>query len=127
MDRRAWFRWLAGLSAVALLAVAGVYLYDLGVARGLAEGARANGAAGAGLPIGAGWRPWGFGFGFFPFFPFLFVLLWIAVLRGFFWRGRPWYGRERYWHGGDGVPPAIEEWHRRAHERHEPPPAGASG
>jgi hypothetical protein len=126
MHRRAWFRLLAGLSAVALLALTGVYLYDLGVARGLAEGARLGGVAGVDAPIG--WRrPWGFGFGFFPFFPFLFALLWLAVVRGLFWRGRPWYGRGRYWRGDDGVPPAVEEWHRRAHAASERPPAGVNG
>ena len=70
-------------------------------------------------PYAYGWhRPWGFGF--FPFFPFLFILLWFVLLRGFFWRGR--YGG---WHGyyDEGVPPRFEEWHRRAHQRDAAPPA----
>jgi hypothetical protein len=61
-----------------------------------------------------GWpRPWGFGlFPFFPIFPIVFFLLFFVVVRGLMWRG-PWRGgwRARY----DGVPPAFEEWHRRAH------------
>lgn len=130
MDRRAWVRWLAGLAGIALLALAGVYIYDLGVARGLAEGTAATGLAGRDSPF-FGWsRPWGFGFGFFPFFPFLFILFWFAVLRGFFWRG-PWYGRRWYgsgWNDGrGGVPPAFEEWHRRAHDQQERPGTGTKG
>jgi hypothetical protein len=122
--RQTWLGWLGALFALALLALAGVYLYDLGVARGLAEG---GGAA----PVLLWRRPWGFGF--FPLFPFL-ILLWIA-LRGFFWRG-PWSGRGWYgprWYGRgrsdprDGVPPAFEEWHRRAHDQQQPPAAGTKG
>jgi hypothetical protein len=127
MDRRPWLRWLAGLSAIALFALAGVYIYDLGVAHGLAEGASVTDVGGRAAPVIGWWRPWGFGFGFFPFFPFL-ILLWL-VLRAFFWRG-PWYGRRWYgrpWNDGpDGVPPGFEEWHRRLHDRKEPP-AGAKG
>ncbi|HVI95465.1 MAG TPA: hypothetical protein VM753_15750, partial [Anaeromyxobacter sp.] len=74
MDRRVWLRWMGGLFALALLVLAGVYVYDLGVARGLAEGAAGTGVSGRGTPFIGGWRPWGFGF--FPFFPFFFILLW---------------------------------------------------
>jgi hypothetical protein len=66
------------------------------------------------VPVVAVWpRPWGFGFGFFPFFPLFFILFWAFVLRGMFWRGG-WRGRGC---GYDGVPPAFDEWHRRAHEK----------
>ncbi len=126
MDRRVWLRWLGGLFAIALVAMAGVYIDDLGVAHGLAAGAAATGVAGRDAPFIGWWRPWGFGFGFFPFFPFLFVVFWLFVLRGLLGRG-PWYGRRGYgrWSDGrDGVPPAFEEWHRRVHGRQEGPPAG---
>ena len=120
MDHRAWRRWVGGVLVIALLVMAGVYVYDLGVAHGLAESGPAAGLPGGGPFIGW-WRPWGFGFGFFPF-----VLLWFLVVRGLFWR-RPWYGRR--WYGGwsdgaEGVPPAFEEWNRRAHQRQEPPGMG---
>jgi len=106
--------WLIGLLMVAMLAAVGVYTYNVGVAHGIAESGRLVAAPGAGVPVYAVWpRPWGFGFGFFPFFPFLFILFWVFVLRGIFWRG-PWHHRG-YWYGG-GVPPAFDEWHRRAHE-----------
>ncbi len=123
MTRYLWLRWLGGLFAIALLAMAGVYIYNLGVAHGLAEGSAATGVGGS-APFIGWWRPWGFGF--FPFFPFLFVVFWFFVLRGLVWRG-PWYGRRWYgrWSDGrDGVPPAFEEWHRRVHDRHEGPATG---
>ncbi len=130
MDRRVWLRWLGGLFAIALVALVGVYIYNLGVAHGLAEGTAATGVGGRDAPFIGWWRPWGFGFGFFPFFPFLVILFWFVVLRGFFWRG-PWYGRRfvgRGWNDGrDGVPPAFEEWHRRVHDRQEGPAAGTKG
>src|SRR5439155_1260761 len=92
MGRGFRFQWLFGLLMIALLAAAGVYVYDLGVARGLAENAQVVGAPAGTVPVVAWWpRPWGFGFGFFPFFPLLFILFWFVVLRGFFWR-RAWYG-----------------------------------
>jgi hypothetical protein len=125
MERHVWLRRLGGLFAVALLAAAGVFIYNLGVAHGLAEGA-GTAVAGRNGPFIGWWRPWGFGFGFFPFFPFLFILLWFVVLRGLFWRG-PWYGRRRYGRWGDrreSVPPAFAEWHRRAHEQEEGPAEG---
>jgi hypothetical protein len=130
MDRRAGFRWLVGLSVIALCALIGVYIYDLGVAHGLAEGARTAGLGGGDAPVLGWWRAQHLGFGFFPFFPFLFVLLWFVVLRGFLWRG-PWYGRGWYgrgWsHGRGEVPRAFEEWHRRAHDQQERPSAETKG
>ena len=109
MGNRFGFGWLIGLLAVAALAAVGVYTYNLGVAHGVAEAVRMSPPA-TGGPVVAWWpRPWGFGF--FPFFPLLFILFWIVALRAFFWRAR--------WHGGGcgytGVPPAFDEWHRRAH------------
>lgn len=126
MDRPVWLRWVGGVLALALLAVAGVYIYDLGVAHGLAAGSAGTAFAGRDAPFIGPWGPWGSGFGFFPFFPFLFVLLWFVVLRGFLWRG-PWYGRR--WGGPwmydrGGVPPAFEEWHRRAHDQQAGPAPG---
>jgi hypothetical protein len=117
---RSPFGWLIGLLVVAALAGAGVYVYDLGVARGIADSGRLAAVPGAaGVPLVPYWaiwpRPWGFGFGFFPFFPLLFILLWFVLLRGFFWRGG-WSGRG-YRHGG--VPPAFEEWHRRVHAQEQ--------
>ena len=120
MGRR--FSWVIGLLMLAGLTFVGVSAYQLGVARGLAE-AQFAGAPAAGVPVMVWPHPWGFGFGFFPFFPFfplLFILFWVFALRGLFWR-RAWYGGGC---GSRGVPPAFDEWHRRAHAAEGPPAAG---
>jgi hypothetical protein len=108
MDRLG-FRIVAGVLMVAALMTVGMYAYNLGIARGMAESSRV--VAGTGVPVVAVWHPWGFGFGFFPFFPLLFILFWVFAVRGLFWRGG-WRGRS--WRH-DAVPPAFEEWHRRLH------------
>jgi hypothetical protein len=119
MGDRIGFRLLMGAVMIAALATVGAYTYNLGVAQGLAESARALAAPAAGAPAVVYWpRPWGFGFGFFPVFPLFFILFWIFVARGLFWRGPRW-GRSWHYHG---VPPAFDEWHRRAHAQQEPPP-----
>ena len=102
-------QWLIGLLVLALLVAAGAYVYNLGFAQGVAESGRFVQAPGAGVPVVAFWpRPWGFGF--FPFFPLLFILFWFLVLRGLFWRGG-WAGRC----GSRSIPRRFDEWHRRAH------------
>jgi hypothetical protein len=108
MGNRMWFRFAIGILALATVVAVSTYSYNLGLARGLADNGRS-------ITFAPG--PWGFGFGFFPLFPFLFIFFWFFVLRGLFWRG-PW-GR-RAWHH-DGVPPAFDEWHRRAHARQDRP------
>ena len=112
MANRTVLRVAIGLLLIGTLAGGGYWAYNAGLAQGLAN---AHAAAG-GAPVVV-WPRWGFGFGFFPFFPiFFFILLWVVLLRGLFWRGRGWgracgYGYDR------GVPPQFEEWHRRAHEQ----------
>jgi hypothetical protein len=124
MNNRSLLRVLAIAALVVAGAVAvGTGAYNAGVAQGIAESGRAVTAPPAGTPYVYVWpRPWGFGF--FPIFPLFFFLLFVFVLRGLWWRG-PWrrgWGPPFY-----GVPPGLEEWHRRAHEA-EPPskPAGDS-
>lgn len=99
--------------AFAVLAVAiGAAGYQLGVTHGLAESGQLMNPDHAYVH---GWYPWGHGFFFFPF-PFLFLLILVFALKGAFW------GRHRHWgYRYDGVPPAFEEWHRRAHG--QPPTA----
>lgn len=109
-----------GLLAIATMVGIGYYAYNAGVAHAIAESSRA--AAGGAAPV-AVWPRWGFGFGFFPFFPiFFFILLWVVLLRGLLWRGRRWGGGCGYGYGS-GVPPQFEEWHRRAHGQAGTPPA----
>jgi len=136
MENRHVFRTVAIVVAiVGALTAAGFYGYNLGVARGLAESPAvvapaASAAPGAAVPIVVYPRPWGYGFGFFPFFPLLFVLFWLFVARALFWRARWGRGWGRGYGGyGDcagGVPPMFDEWHRRAHAQERPdapPPA----
>ena len=124
MDRR--FRWIAALTAVFGAVAVGVLSYNAGVSHGLAIGpALANAPNPQAVPYGW-YRPWGFGFGFgfFPFFPFLFILFWFFIIRALFWRGAWGYRggwEHRRWDTG-GVPPAFEEWHRRAHAQQGTPP-----
>ena len=112
---------------------AGIYGYNIGVAHGIAQSAalaqRAAAAAPGAAPVVFYPRPWGFGFGFFPFAPLFFILFWILIARALFWRGPRWgrgYGYG-YGHGctPGGVPPAFDEWHRRAHSRDAAPPPPA--
>ena len=108
---------LVAVLLIAAIAAVGFYTYNLGVAHGVAETGRLVVPGGPnGMPIVAFWpRPWGYGF--FPFFPLLFILFWVFVLRALFWRGH-W---RRSYGGWGGVPPAFEEWHRRMHEQQQPP------
>ena len=110
------------LLAVLVASVIGVFAYNAGVSHGLAQQISAANPGSYPYPY---WpRPWGFGFGFF--FPLLFAFL---ALRLVFWGA---FGHRR-WHGGRGyygagpydVPPAFDEWHRRAHQRgsEDHPPA----
>jgi hypothetical protein len=112
MNNRSLLRAL-GIAALVLAAAAaiGIGAYNAGVAQGIAESGRAIAVPpAAGTPYVYMWRPWGFGF--FPIFPIFFLFFLFFVVRGLLWRGS--------WRGGracryDGVPPAFEEWHRRAH------------
>jgi hypothetical protein len=114
-------RALAGVLVAALVAaVVGVAAYDAGVSHGLAQQVAAAGNAPAAYPYPYHWhRPWGFGI----FFPLLFGFL---LLRLIFWGGfghRRWGGGAYCGTAGRDVPPAFEEWHRRAHERPRDPAA----
>ena len=91
MGKRFGFRLLLGTALVGALAVVGVYAYNLGLAHGIAQSGQLVAAPGSGVQVVVWPRPWGFGFGFFPFFP-LMILFWIVVARGLFWR-RAWRGR----------------------------------
>lgn len=111
MDRRV-FRAMA-LAALVVIGAAAIAIgaYNAGVANGIAESGRMIAAPPAGPPYVYVWpRP--SGFGFVPFFPILFFLFFFVIVRALLWRER-WHGVWR--HGYDGVPPAFEQWHRRAH------------
>ena len=100
------------LLAVLVASVIGVFAYNAGVSHGLAQ--QISAASPGSYPYPYWPRPWGFGFGFF--FPLLFGFL---LLRLVFWGGhrRGHGGRGYYGAGPCDVPPAFDEWHRRAHQR----------
>jgi hypothetical protein len=111
MDTRLLRALAIGALLIAGAAAIGIGAYNAGVAQGIAEGGRMIAAPPVGTPyVYVGPRPWGVGF--FPFFPILFFLFFFVVVRGLLWRGR-WHRGWGYGYGG--VPPAFEEWHRRAH------------
>lgn len=108
--------WAVALFVALVAIVVGSVAYQFGMSQGLAQSGQAVGAAAPAYPpYPYGWhRPWGFGF-----FPFLFLLFWFVILRGAFWGG-PW--RHRWYYAGPhDLPPAFDEWHRRAHEKMNEP------
>jgi hypothetical protein len=121
MNNRSAFRaFVIAALVIGAAAAIGIGAYNAGVTHGIVVSGRAaiEAPAGAGGPVVYVWpRPWGFGFGFFPFFLFLFLFF---ALRGLLWRGGPWRGGWGYRY--EGVPPAFEEWHRRAHAQDSPAP-----
>lgn len=114
--------WAMLLLAVVLGTVAAAIAYNVGVSHGLAS---AGADAGARV-VGPYYRPSGFGFAF-PLLFFAFFLLVVARCR------RPWvgyWGPRGNWPADDPrwMPPAFEEWHRRAHDAmKEPRSADDSG
>jgi hypothetical protein len=142
---RTFFRVVAVVALLAVLAVVGIGIYDAGVSAGLTEAARQ--AAASGQPAPATGYPgpyyvgphlgWGFGFGFFGiFFWILGILLIIGLIRAAFgwgrwggpgrWSGPGAWGGPGHWGGpgsGGGPQTYLEDWHRRAHTEgpQEPP------
>lgn len=118
MNGRIVFRIFFGLVVIALLAGAGMRLYNLGVTRGLALAPQIANRLPQGAPIIPympygpwGFRPFGWGFGFLGFFsPVLFFFgIWWLISRFFFW-GR--WGSRGNWEQRRQM---FDEWHRRAH------------
>jgi hypothetical protein len=109
------------LAAVIVTLIAGMTLTAVGTASyraGLAQGIAESGKAVAGGPMPYPYPPpyyghhgpfgWGFGGILFPLFVLVLVF---GVFRRRRWAGGCGDGRWR-----NGVPPAFEDWHRRAHE-----------
>ncbi len=127
-------RLLFGLLVIVGIAGLSYYAYQMGVAQGAAQGAPAGAAAAAPYY----WYPHAF---FGPFWgvlgcliPLFLLALIFGGLRAMFWRGHM-MGREHWrehWRerwGERGIPPMVEEWHRRMHEQKtdgpdEPKPEG---
>ena len=125
MNRRIILGVLLALVLIAGAVSLGAYVYNAGVAQGLAESGKLTdlppGAEARLYPYYGGpfWHPRPFGFGFFGCFgPLLFILLFFGLFRGLWWGGR-WGWGPGWKHGyeGRGVPPMFEEWHRQAHSQ----------
>lgn len=121
------FRFLLGLLIVAMVAMVGVYTYNIGVAHGLAQSgavAAAPGVAPGAVAPGYYYyypRHWGWGAGFFPIVPLLFFFVFFGMMRRLWW-GPRWYRRGCGYYGYyDRMPPDIDEWHRRAHGQQQEP------
>jgi hypothetical protein len=105
--------------AILILLIGGaiaVGAYDAGIAQGAAQVVvpAANGAAPAVAYYG---RPYGWGFGFFPFgflFPILGLFLFFALMRALIGGGRG-YGHRGWYSDEHSVPSRFEDWHKRAH------------
>jgi hypothetical protein len=133
MYSRPWLAILMALLLIGAVAVVGYYVYQAGLAQGMALGA-ARGAPEVGAAPWAAFPPYyyarPFGFGLLGcLIPLAFLFLIGGLFRGLFW-GRHWgwgQGHGRWWghrFGPEGadLPPMFREWHRRAHE----PEAGTS-
>jgi len=125
-----FFQIVFGLILIGALVALGAYVYNAGVAQGLASGTALQAPDGSALPppywYHPFYRPWGFGiFGLIG--PLLFLFLVFALLRGLFFRSWRHYGHG-YGHGfgrwkwggspeqwKEGVPPMVAEWHRKLH------------
>jgi hypothetical protein len=126
MSGGGFFRVIAALLLVGLLAIVGISIYDAGVGAGLADAARTAVASGDPAPAvyhpgypgpyyGHGWG-YGPGFGFFGFLFLIFgIFLFFGLLRAAFGWGR-WGGGQGGWSRRDGPRGHLDEWHRQAHE-----------
>jgi len=120
---------LAVLLAIVLIVGAaglGVYAYNVGLAQGMADTGRPAAPATGVAPYpyyGAFFfHPFGWGFGFLGcLFPLLFFFLIFGLLRAVIWGPRWGWHHHRHWERGEhGVPPMVEEWHRKMHEPQAP-------
>ncbi len=118
-----FFRIVLAIILVGVLVGAGVAVYNLGVAQGLASSGKLPATAG-GAPLvypylyGPLFFPFGFGFGIFGLLiPIFFFFLIFGLIRMVFFRGWGRYNGRRWGRWTDEVPPQVEEWHRRMHEQ----------
>jgi len=105
---RIWRGMVIAVLGIGITVAIAMGAYHAGVEHGLAT----TGQSMAGQP-----GPWNHGWHGFFFAPFFFLFLLLLATRGLFGR-RSWRGGCRH---HDGIPPAFEEWHRRAREQQTPP------
>lgn len=124
MNRSIILRVVLGLVLVAAIIGLGAFAYKAGVMQGYTISAQAPSTEI--IPPQFAYTPMLYGspfigFGFLGCLIPLFLLLVIfTAFRGIFWRGsRGWrHMQPGHWMGeymGKGVPPILDEWHRRMH------------
>ena len=122
-----FFRFIAFLVLVGLLAVVGVTIYNAGVTAGI--NSDIGQAIASGAPIPAGYysgaylgHPWGFGFGGF-LIGLVFLFLFFGLIRAAFGWGR-WGGHHgRGYSKWGGRPDELDSWHRERHGESPESPA----
>jgi len=122
MDGRFFVRFALALLLVAGLAAAGAYVYNLGLAQGMARVALTEAPLPGVIPYSA---PVLFSFpGFFGMI--LLVFLFFGLIRVMVWGGhRGWGGRYGAWEGRgshfeEHAHEVFQGWHRQAHEVQAP-------
>jgi hypothetical protein len=121
-------RIIFGLILIGALVALGVYVYNAGVAQGIASGTQLQVPEGGAQPAPYYYphfyRPFGFGFLWF-LGPLFFLFLILGLMRAVFFGGRrrhhygfghgpwKWSGSKEEWK--DGIPPRVAEWHRKLH------------
>jgi len=106
----------------------GVYAYNVGLAQGMVDTGKVAAPATAPAPYAYPFygpfflRPFGWGFGFLGcLFPLLFFLVFFSLIRLVIWGPRWGWRHHRHWDRDEhGVPPMVEEWHRKMHEPQAP-------
>jgi hypothetical protein len=119
MNGRFFLRIVLAIVLIAVLVGIGTYVYNAGIAQGMAASGKLVAPDGNAMPYPYYAPHYGlFGFGLFGLIvPLLFLFLIFGALRGLF------FGGPRHWRHdmppGDWqkhVPPMFEEWHRKIHE-----------
>jgi hypothetical protein len=112
------FRVLLAIVLLGTIAVAGVYVYNMGLVQGRAEGAQLPGQDPGGMvypPYRYGPFFWPFGFGFGCLGPLFLLFLIFFLTRLLFWWPRGRWGWHHYGEARE-VPRRFEEWHQKMHE-----------
>jgi len=106
------------LLVVAGIVGVGAYAYSIGIAQGMAESGKLVAPATGVVPVPYyGWsHPFGLVYGLVScLVPLFIIFVLFSVMRNVFCRVL-WGGvHHRKWEGG--VPPKVEEWHRKMHEQ----------
>ncbi len=135
MNRSIVFRIVMALILIAALVGIGLYAYNAGIARGVAQNIQVQTGNPPtttipyyAYPYGPHFFWWG-GFGILGcLIPLFLIFLAFSALRGLMWFGpRRWHhfrhgqwgvppeSGQGDWH--EGVPPMFDEWHRRSHQK----------